>query len=86
MADAVDHNCVLSRLVEDQIWIWRDNHAPQARVAGQLAGMRMVQQQIDDDLNACLNMPGTLRRSLTDVVEHPVEFGSAAQGVAKSHR
>lgn len=86
MADAVYDDGVIGRLIEDQIRVRRDNHAPQARVAGQLAGVWMAQQQIGDYLNASLYMLGTLWRSRTDVIEHRLEFSRAAQGVAQLHR
>jgi hypothetical protein len=43
MTHAMNHNLVVGRLIEDQIWIRRGDHAPQAAFAGTLAGMGMLQ-------------------------------------------
>ena len=61
MAHAVNHNLVFRRVVIDQVRIGRDDHTPQATIARKLAGIRMLKQEIDNDLNACLHVAGTLR-------------------------
>jgi len=61
MAYTVNHNFILGRLVENQIWIGGCNDPPQAALARKSAGMGMLQQQIDNDLNAGLHTTSTLR-------------------------
>ena len=56
----MNHNLVLGRSIENHVWIGRRNHAPQAAFARTLTGMGMLQQEIDNGLNAGLHMTGTL--------------------------
>ena len=81
MAYAMNDNLVLGRLIKNQVRIRRGNHAPQTALARELTGMGMPQQEIDNDLNACLHMAGTLRRPLLDIGQHLIEFGSSPQGI-----
>jgi hypothetical protein len=61
MAHPMNHDLILGRAIENQVWIRRDSHSPQAAFARKPTGMRMLQQDIDNGLNACLHTTGTLR-------------------------
>ena len=82
MAHAMNDDLVLGRLIKNQVRIGRGNHPPQTALAGKLTGMGMPQQEIDNDLNACLNTTSALRRPLLDIGQHLIEFGSSPQGIA----
>ena len=81
MAHAMNDDLVLGRLIKNQVRIGRDNHAPQTALAGKLTGMRMPQQEINNDLDACLNTASALRRPLLDIGQHLIEFDSSPQGI-----
>ena len=61
MAYAMNNNLVLGRLIENQVGIGRGGQTPQAAFARKLPGMGMLQQKIDNDVNAGLYMMRALR-------------------------
>ena len=67
MAHPMNNELVLGRVIENQIGIGRSHHASKAALACKLAGMGMLQLEIDDGLNARLDMTGTLRRARLDI-------------------
>lgn len=86
MPDGVNDDLGFGRLVENEIGIWRCRYAADRRIIHARADIRMRQQKIDDELNARLNIAGTLRRVSRDVVEDRIEIGERRKSVAKLHK
>jgi hypothetical protein len=55
-----DYNLVLGCVLEDKVRIRRRDYAPKPTVARKLTDTRVLQQEIDGELNACLHMTDTL--------------------------
>jgi hypothetical protein len=55
MPDGVDDDFGFAALVEDEIRIWRRRQTPNGPIIRSDADVRMVQEKVDDGLNARLN-------------------------------
>ena len=64
MADRVDDDLGVSRLVEDQIGIWRRHQPSDERIDGLHADAGVSRKQIDGPLNAVLHTHDAARRVL----------------------
>ena len=67
MAHTINHDLVLGRAIENQVGVGIGHHAAQVAFAGEVTGMGVLQQEIDDGLNAGVHTAGTLRRMLRDI-------------------
>jgi len=57
MPYGMNYDFLVCDFVEDQILIGQDDHAPDGGLACACADMWMLQQHVDDGLNAGLNAP-----------------------------
>jgi hypothetical protein len=82
----MDDKLLLRRLVENQIRIRHRRHAANGGIIGAGPDVRVLMQQIDEDLDAGLNAAGSLRRLGGYVVEGGSQVGKGRKSVAKLPR
>ena len=78
----MNDDLVVKDLIKDEIRIRIDDYASQAPAALRLSGVRMLQEQETDSLQAGLNAPGGLRGALGDIVQNLGKLGDGRGGVA----
>jgi hypothetical protein len=74
----MDNDLILARMIENQVGIGRSHQASQTPLARRLASIGILQQEIDDGLNARLYVTCALRRTLCNKGQNLIEFGCAA--------
>lgn len=62
MANAVNHDLSIGGAIEDQIGIGKGDHTPQPALVCQSSGLWILQQKIDDCVNALFDMASALWR------------------------
>src|SRR2546430_6437168 len=75
VADRMNNNFSVCRLVENVVWIGRGGDAPNGRVVGHRASQRVPQEQVGDCANSGVDAGSSLRGAISDVVQNRCKIG-----------
>ena len=86
MANRMDDDLVTDDLVENEIGVGWRRYAADTRIGGRCTDVGILQQQVDDGVDAMLHVARASWRLGDDIIEDLIEIGERGKCVAQPHK